>query len=356
MSWINANLITIISAVITIFLFMGAYTIFKEKMQPLDVAWGVIAAFGFFVVTSQFLPGIIDKGYVDVKVGVGQMQFVADLNSTTGLALSVPDTLQQQASGASPSVQTSSSQTVAVANAAVQNNITINTPPEPQFILVLDEENGLANWVMNLGNGSPPTGDILVVNNEVQSASIPKGVRCDIVSGAAMAREASERWGVTCYLLVDPAGSVSKTLNGTWGRHFFNGRDTKNGVVQSVFGRGNWPEYSMRKLIVAEPEAGVMRPQDAPVVAAPVTGGDGGTWEDRIAAGGSVTITVDDVQPAPAPVAIPLVHTVASGDSLSKIARQYMNDAEAWPVLCKLNNLWPNQCSTLRVGQEIVLP
>lgn len=112
----------------------------------------------------------------------------------------------------------------------------------------------------------------------------------------------------------------------------------------------------MRKLIVAEPEAGVMRPQDAPVVAAPVAGGDGGTWVDRLAADESVTITVDDVQPAPAPVAIPLVHTVASGDSLSKIARQYMNDAEAWPVLCKLNNLWPNQCSTLRVGQEIVLP
>jgi nucleoid-associated protein YgaU len=62
--------------------------------------------------------------------------------------------------------------------------------------------------------------------------------------------------------------------------------------------------------------------------------------------------------PPPAPVAAPAprTHTVASGDTLSRIARQYYGDSRRWPEIFEANRADLPDERSLRVGMRLTIP
>ncbi|HRI83526.1 MAG TPA: LysM peptidoglycan-binding domain-containing protein, partial [Opitutaceae bacterium] len=63
-------------------------------------------------------------------------------------------------------------------------------------------------------------------------------------------------------------------------------------------------------------------------------------------------------QPTPAPVAAaePRFHTVVAGDTLSRIARQYLGNAQRWPEILEANRGQLADERSLAVGQRIRIP
>ncbi|HEY89435.1 MAG TPA: LysM peptidoglycan-binding domain-containing protein [Thermoflexia bacterium] len=49
-------------------------------------------------------------------------------------------------------------------------------------------------------------------------------------------------------------------------------------------------------------------------------------------------------------------YTVKSGDSLSKIAKELLGDASRWPEIHKANQAQIKNPSSIRVGQELLIP
>ena len=61
--------------------------------------------------------------------------------------------------------------------------------------------------------------------------------------------------------------------------------------------------------------------------------------------------------PAPAPAAPePRTHTVVSGDTLSRIARQYYGDSRRWPEILEANRFQLTDDRSLRLGMKLRLP
>lgn len=78
-----------------------------------------------------------------------------------------------------------------------------------------------------------------------------------------------------------------------------------------------------------------------------------GTPASQIAAGGQV---VNPVPVASAPLAEPRFHTVADGDSLSRISLRYYGTAARWQEIFEANREELRGANTLRVGQRLRIP
>jgi nucleoid-associated protein YgaU len=50
------------------------------------------------------------------------------------------------------------------------------------------------------------------------------------------------------------------------------------------------------------------------------------------------------------------MHTVVSGDTLSRIARQYYGDSRRWPEILEANRFQLTDDRSLRLGMKLRLP
>ena len=67
-------------------------------------------------------------------------------------------------------------------------------------------------------------------------------------------------------------------------------------------------------------------------------------------------ITIDASLPAPIREAAPQKYTVKAGDSLSKIAKQFYGDANAYMKIFAANTDQLSDPNKIKVGQELVIP